>query len=153
MINIGSKQLKGISVGNRAVKAVYKGSQKVWSSTSWKTIWTGNQSSGSIYITFKRDVKYRMTFNLQGSSSLITSPYEFVCNKKDYSFDVTNSVYSYADGQRHTATGSLCLRQTANEIKLIQGSTSYLYENINTGEIQTRYVYAYFIVTKVEEFS
>ena len=35
MINIGSKQLKGISIGNRAVKAVYKGSQKVWAKESW----------------------------------------------------------------------------------------------------------------------
>ena len=35
MINIGSKQLKGISVGNRAVKAVYKGSQKIWAKESW----------------------------------------------------------------------------------------------------------------------
>lgn len=150
MINIGSKQLKGISIGSRAVKAVYKGSQKIWSSTSWKTIWTGNQSSGSIYITFKRDVKYRITFNLNGTSSL-TSPYEFVCDKTDYSYDVTNSVYS--GGQTHRATGSLRLRQSANEIKLISGSTSYLYENPNTGEVQTRYVYAYFTVTKVEEFS
>lgn len=35
MINIGSKQLKGISVGNRAVKEVYKGSQKIWAKESW----------------------------------------------------------------------------------------------------------------------
>ena len=35
MINIGSKQLKGISIGNRAVKAVYKGSQKIWAKESW----------------------------------------------------------------------------------------------------------------------
>ena len=150
MINIGSKQLKGISIGNRAVKEVYKGSQKVWSSVSWKTIWTGYQSSGSIYITFKRDVKYRITFNLEGTSSL-TSPYEFICDKIDYSYDVTHYVYS--DGTKYTATGSLRLRQSANEIKLISGSTSYLYENPNTGEIQTRYVYAHFTVTKVEEFS
>lgn len=150
MINIGSKQLKGISIGNRAVKEVYKGSQKIWSSVSWKTIWTGNQASGSIYITFKRDVKYRITFNLEGTSSL-TSPYEFICNKTDYSYDVTNSVYS--GGKKYTATGSLRLRQSANEIKLLPGSTSYIYENPNTGETTTRYVYARFIVTKVEEFS
>lgn len=35
MINIGSKQLKGISIGNRAVKEVYKGSQKIWAKESW----------------------------------------------------------------------------------------------------------------------
>lgn len=47
MINIGSKQLKGISVGNRAVKAVYKGSQKVWSSASWVNVSLTKYSFGT----------------------------------------------------------------------------------------------------------
>lgn len=38
MINIGSKQLKGISIGNRAVKEVYKGSQKIWAKESWVNV-------------------------------------------------------------------------------------------------------------------
>ena len=53
MINIGSKQLKGISVGNRAVKEVYKGSQKIWSSASWKTIFTGSINNVTQQIPFK----------------------------------------------------------------------------------------------------
>lgn len=77
MINIGSKQLKGISIGNRAVKAVYKGSQKIWAKESWInvsltktyfTITTSNHNTTEIISSALNvsDVT-KATFRLTGS--------------------------------------------------------------------------------------
>ena len=80
MINIGSKQLKGISIGNRAVKEVYKGSQKIWSSASWinvtltKYSFTANRNDTNgtneiISSALNVSDRYNVTFRLSGSFS------------------------------------------------------------------------------------
>lgn len=77
MINIGSKQLKGISVGSRTVKAVYKGSQKIWAKESWVTVYltknsfstTNKNSSTTEVISSSLNVSdiMNVTFRLSGS--------------------------------------------------------------------------------------
>ena len=77
MINIGSKQLKGISIGNRAVKAVYKGSQKVWAKESWVSVsltkysfGTTTSNSGTTEVissSLNIDDLTKITFRLSGS--------------------------------------------------------------------------------------
>lgn len=77
MINIGSKQLKGISIGNRAVKEVYKGSQKIWAKESWINVTLTKYSFGTttsntgttevISSSLNIDDVTKITFRLSGS--------------------------------------------------------------------------------------
>lgn len=148
MINIGSKQLKGISIGNRAVKAVYKGSQKIWSSASWKTIFTGSIDNRTEYnIPFKTGYQYRVTFLVEGTTT-ITSPLTFTNNGQEtLSYTATRSGRDNL-GNRYSVEGKLIIRLMANNIRCTRNST-YIYDE--NGNQYT--VYGGFIVTKVEEFS
>ena len=149
MINIGSKQLKGISVGNRAVKAVYKGSQKIWSSASWKTIFTGSIDNTTQYgIPFKTGYQYRITFSVNGTTT-ITSPLTFTNDGQQSTISYT-ATSSGRDGlgNRYSVEGMLVIHPLANNIRCTRNST-YIYDE--NGNQYT--VYGGFIVTKVEEFS
>lgn len=149
MINIGSKQLKGISVGNRAVKAVYKGSQKIWSSASWKTIWTGTIDNTTQHgIPFKTGYQYRITFSVYGTTT-ITSPLTFTNDgqQSTISYTAKNSGRD-GIGNRYSVEGMLIIHPLANNIKCTRNSTTGYRED---GSSYT--IYGGFIVTKVEEFS
>ena len=152
MINIGSKQLKGISVGNRAVKAVYKGSQKVWSSASWKTIFTGSIDNRTQYsIPFKIGYQYRVTFSSYGTTT-ITSPLTFTHNgQQQLSYTATSSGRDGL-GNRYNVEGKLIINlfsySNDGNIRCTRNST-YGY----TADGSQYTIYGGFIVTKVEEFS
>jgi hypothetical protein len=152
MINIGSKQLKGISIGNRAVKEVYKGSQKIWSSASWKTIFTGSIDNTTKYsIPFKVGYQYRVTFSVYGTTT-ITSPLTFTHNgQQTLSYTATKSGRDNI-GNRYSVEGKLIIHlfsySNDGNIRCTRNST-YVYDE--NGNQYT--VYGGFIVTKVEEFS
>lgn len=154
MINIGSKQLKGISVGNRAVKEVYKGSQKIWSSASWKTIFTGSINNITQQIPFKIGAQYRITFTSDGTitPTPITSPLTFTHNgQKTLSYTATSSGRDGL-GNRYSVEGKLIINlfsySDAGNIRCTRNST-YGY----TADGNQYTIYGGFIVTKVEEFS
>ena len=151
MINIGSKQLKGISIGNRAVKAVYKGSQKVWSSASWKTIFTGSINNMTQNIPFKIGAQYRVTFSSNGTTT-ITSPLTFTHNgQQTLSYTATSSGRDGL-GNRYNVEGKLIIHLMSysndGNIRCTRNST-YGY----TADGNQYTIYGGFIVTKVEEFS
>lgn len=148
MINIGSKQLKGISVGNRAVKEVYKGSQKIWSSASWKTIFTGSiNNTTQRGIPFKTGYQYRITFSVYGTTT-ITSPLTFTnTGQETLSYTAKNSGRD-GIGNRYNVEGMLIIHPLANNIRCIRNSTKGYRED---GSEYT--IYGGFVVTKVEEFS
>ena len=154
MINIGSKQLKGISVGNRAVKAVYKGSQKVWSSASWKTIFTGSINNTTQNIPFKIGAQYRVTFTSNGiiTPTSIVSPLTFThTGQQTMSYTATNSGRD-GIGNRYSVEGKLIIHLMSysndGNIRCTRNSTTGYRED---GSSYT--IYGGFIVTKVEEFS
>ena len=151
MINIGSKQLKGISVGNRAVKEVYKGSQKIWSSASWKTIFTGSINNVTQQIPFKIGAQYRVTFSSNGTTT-ITSPLTFTHNgQQTLSYTAKNSGRD-GIGNRYNVEGMLIIHLMSysndGNIRCTRNSTTGYRED---GSSYT--IYGGFIVTKVEEFS
>lgn len=99
MINIGSKQLKGISVGNRAVKAVYKGSQKIWAKESWV-----NVSLTKTY--FKISTSNHDTTEII-SSALNVSDVTKVTFRLTGSFSSAGTLTYYdSSGTSHTLTGA-----------------------------------------------
>lgn len=151
MINIGSKQLKGISVGNRAVKEVYKGSQKVWSSASWKTIWTGTINNQTQHIPFKIGAQYRVTFTSYGTTT-ITSPLTFTHNGQQTLSYTAESKGRDGIGNRYSVEGKLIihLMSISNDgnIRCTRNSTSGY-----TADGNQYTIYGGFTVTKVEEFS
>lgn len=149
MINIGSKQLKGISIGNRAVKEVYKGSQKIWSSASWKTIYSGSIDNTTQYsIPFKTGYQYRITFSVYGTTT-ITSPLTFTNDGQQSTISYT-ATSSGRDGlgNRYSVEGKLIIHPLANNIGCTRNST-YGY----TADGNQYTIYGGFIVTKVEEYS
>ena len=154
MINIGSKQLKGISIGTRTVKEVYKGSQKIWSSASWHTIFEGTIYNKTQQISFNVGAQYKITFTVDGTTD-ISSPFTFTHNgAQTISHTATKSVYY--GGKNYTASGVFIIHlfdYSGGNIRCTRGSTSYIFEDPNTGETRTIYIYGGFIVTKVEEYS
>ena len=99
MINIGSKQLKGISVGNRAVKAVYKGSQKVWAKESWVNVSLTKYS----FSAGKNDTNGT---NEIISSALDVSDIHNVTFRLSGSFFGTKLSYTDTSGGNHEIDGS-----------------------------------------------
>ena len=144
MINIGSKQLKGISVGNRVVKEVYKGSQKIWSSASWKTIYSGSIDNSTWNYNFIEGNLYRITFTAYGTTN-VPNPWEFEGASYGREYTATNSGRD-GIGNKYSVSGKLILNPT--NITTTRNST-YGY----TAEGNQYTIYGGFIVTKVEEFS
>lgn len=108
MINIGSKQLKGISIGNRAVKAVYKGSTKIWAKESWINVsltkysfgtTTSNSGtteviSSSLNIADMTKVIFRLSGSIGGgelSYKDISDTWQYINNRE------SNSTYYFND--------------------------------------------------------
>lgn len=108
MINIGSKQLKGISVGNRAVKEVYKGSQKIWAKESWVNVsltkysfGTTTSNSGTTEVISSalniNDVT-KITFRLSGSIGGGELSYKDISGTWQYINSIDNyNTYNFND--------------------------------------------------------
>lgn len=124
MINIGSKQLKGISIGNRAVKAVYKGSQKVWAKESWINVsltkysfGTTTNNSGTTEVissSLNIDDVTKITFRLSGSIGGgelsykdISGTWQYINSIDNYNPYNFNDLIVNASINENASTGSL----------------------------------------------
>ena len=138
MINIGSKQLKGISIGNRAVKAVYKGSQKVWAKESWINVSLTKYSFGT-------------TTSNSGTTEVISSALN-VSDIKNVTFRLSGSFFgklSYTDtsGNSHILDGSsfndLIVSTSRGTIVAVSNNNSIVKITMNNDKQITAYYYHY----------
>lgn len=106
MINIGSKQLKGISIGNRAVKAVYKGSQKVWSKESWINVSLTKYSFGT-------------TTSNSDTTEVISSSLNIS--------DITKAIFRLSGS---FGGGELSYRDTSDTWQYINSDSTYYFNNL-----------------------
>lgn len=164
MINIGSKQLKGISVGNRAVKEVYKGSQKIWAKESWINVsltkysfGTTTSNSGTTEVissSLNINDLTKITFRLSGSFSGgelsykdLSGTWQYINSDSTYYF---NNLIVNASINENASSGSLVS---------ISHSGSRISININTSKQITVYYWkhqkinAYLDINKIELLS